>query len=188
MSEKTSYVYSKLKLLHAKPCRESYLEFVNLAESGDLQALVVIGWFHEVGKFVPKSEEDALKYYNLAASKGCIDAYYALGNFYKRKELFEQSLENYLVAAQNRHLASAFNVGIIYERGLGVAKDVSYAAKWFEFSASENHIFSLVKISHNYRKTRNLKNIFFGYFILLKAMVLGFWFMCRNKYDGRILE
>ena len=49
---------------------------------------------------------------------------------YDRSE-YSTALQLWLPLAQQGHPAAQFNIGILYEKGLGIASDLGEAARWY---------------------------------------------------------
>jgi TPR repeat protein len=73
------------------------------------------------------------------AAAGDLEANYLLGEMHDLGEAFPAdhavALGFYLRAAGGGHANAAFTLGYKYEHGLGVAKDLAQAAKWYRESA-----------------------------------------------------
>lgn len=109
------------------------------AQTGNAEALLILGTFYDKGKEVEQNWEKALKYYTEAADKGLTEAEFNIASMYYAGEGVEQS---YAKAAQwfeksalNGNPKSAFNLGAMYYNGDGLKQDESQAKYWFKVSA-----------------------------------------------------
>ena len=123
-----------------------------LAESGDAEAQYILGIQLELGRYV-HSNEEALRWYGLAAAQNHAKAQYNLGlmhyqgfgteiDFTKAKTLFES-------AAKNGDPEGYYNIGVMYLQGTGVEKNQATAISYFikaKEQGSENAINALRQI------------------------------------------
>ena len=54
------------------------------AQNGDMNAALRLGWSYLGGKGVPRDDQQAAKWFHLAATKGSRDAEFALGYLYEQ--------------------------------------------------------------------------------------------------------
>ncbi len=114
-----------------------------LAEAGDSQAQITLGFMYDHGQGVEKSPTESIKWYRMAAEQGVPFVQHDMGVKYFQGQGVEQ---NYLEAAKwwelsgNAGIAdSQFNLGLMYYRGLGVPKNYVKAATLFEAAAVQGH-------------------------------------------------
>ncbi len=63
--------------------------------------------------------------------------------------------QNYLYAAEQGHAYAQFTVGLMYENGDGVSKDIDEARKWYRKAADQGHEAAkeaLKRLTHNERR------------------------------------
>lgn len=108
------------------------------SKMGDGNSSKIMGYLYHNGLGVKKNERNAEKYYLKAIEEGdLLDnlVYWYLGNLYfygsKRVQNNAKALDNYLIAAQY-YEASAYEVGIIYEKGYGVDIDLEKAKEYYK--------------------------------------------------------
>lgn len=127
--------------------KESALNYLSLAaEAGNKEALYNLGalYLDELCGF-EKNIEKGLKYLEKAAYHNHISAlcylcfHYALG-FYTTKnnekvKIFVNILKNYLSSGKSISQEDYRNIGLLYECGYGVEKDLNIAKNYYEASA-----------------------------------------------------
>ena len=130
-----------IELFNSESIVIDYKNVRSLAQEGsklkDGNSSKIMGYLYHNGLGVKKNERSAEKYYLKAIEEGnLLDnlVYWYLGNLYfygsKRVQNNAKALENYLIAAEY-YDASAYEVGIIYERGYGVDIDIEVAKEYY---------------------------------------------------------
>ncbi len=99
-----------------------------------------LGWLYQSGRGVPKSDEEAAKWYRLSADQGNMNGQLRLGMLYEKSLGVEQSYGKALAlyrlsAAQGNDDVQCLRA-MMYEDGKGVEKSYSEAAKWYRLSGS----------------------------------------------------
>ena len=96
-----------------------------------------------------KDYEKAIKWYSQAADKGKLEAMSTLGHIYdfggygverniQKKFLWnKKEFEGYLKHANEGNVESQRKIGVFYEYGHGVEKDLKEAIKWYERASSK---------------------------------------------------
>ena len=91
------------------------------AEQGDARAQFRLGMAYYNGDRIEKSQIKALKWWTKAAEQGVEDADYCLGCIYFDEKKFSIAYKSYLKAIKDPLINEAgFQLGVIYENGLGV--------------------------------------------------------------------
>ncbi len=70
---------------------------------------------------------------------------------------YETALEKWLALAQQGHAEAQFNLGVMYENGLGVQKDHAQASKWFKKAAEQGLKEAQNNLGKNYAQGRGLE-------------------------------
>ena len=90
-----------------------------------------------------KSDEEAVRWYQLAADQGHADALFYLGFAYTYGKGVQQSNEEgvrwYRRAADQGHADAQFWLGIAYEDGEGVEPSDEEAVRWYKLAADQGH-------------------------------------------------
>ncbi|MGE4490542.1 MAG: trypsin-like peptidase domain-containing protein [Kiritimatiellales bacterium] len=105
------------------------------------EAQYYVGVVYDEGLGVSADNEEAIKWYRLAAEQGHKDAQYTLGVYYDAGTGVSQNAEEaakwYRLAAEQGHSVAQFNLGVCYAEGQGVDKDYEEAVKWYRLSAEQ---------------------------------------------------
>jgi serine/threonine protein kinase/TPR repeat protein len=112
-----------------------------LAETGNKDAQMVLGYLYETGSGVKQSDEESVYWYRKAAEQRHVQAQYNLGLAYEygrgvTKNNFE-AVRWYKQAAEQGHANSQNRLGIMYALGRGVDQDYAQAVAWYRKSADQ---------------------------------------------------
>ena len=112
-------------------------ELMQKAEAGDAEAQLLLGMAYYKGNRIEKSQVKALKWWTKAAEQGVEDADYCLGCIYFEKKKFSIAYKSYLKAIKDPLINEAgFQLGVIYENGLGVEIDKDKAIEYYKMGAA----------------------------------------------------
>lgn len=115
---------------------ESIEELAKMAEDGDVDAQMELGYRYLYGINTEKNQEQAIYWYVRAAEAGNSDAqrtvgfYYALGGNGTAPN-YEEALRWSMAAAEQGNAIACMDIGNLYEAGHGVEKSDAEAEKWF---------------------------------------------------------
>lgn len=105
------------------------------AEEGNPDAQVSLGRAYEVGNGVPKSDQQAVKWYRAAAEQGNAKAQNSLGQMYRSGRGVSldkvEAVGWYRRAARQKDPSAMFNLGTAYYNGDGVGIDDVTSFAWF---------------------------------------------------------
>jgi len=126
------YTYTQYKEVRNFEKAVSWLE--TLAELGDVEALVDLGYMSYHGRGTEQDYQEAINYFREAADKGSTDALFNLGYmFYFGKgvdQSYEIAMEYFSQGADAGHHYSMMYIGFMYTCGYGVTQDLSVAKEW----------------------------------------------------------
>lgn len=140
-------------------------QFREAAERNEANGQLNLGKMNEYGHGLPKNLDEAARLYRLAADQGNAEAQYRLGHLYEygdgveanfdtamqwyaksaeqgdknaiiKVELREQYLRGVELADEG-HQHAQYQLGRMYEYGMGVPKDPAEAAKWYRLAAEQ---------------------------------------------------
>jgi len=110
-----------------------------LADSGSVGAMVCLGRMYANGFGVDLSDEQALKWYGLAAAEGNAEAQYNLGVMHANGwgvAMNEVPAAGYYrLAAEQGYVPAQVALAYSYKHGAGVEKDLGTAYMWFDIAA-----------------------------------------------------
>jgi TPR repeat protein len=115
--------------------------YVFLATQGltEAQYCMALSYYNAIGVEVDKDK--AFMWCQEAASAGFAQAQNLLGNLYiegskKRKPDYDRGLLCYMNAAAQKESTSIYNIGTLFERGLGVERSLDTALEWYSRAAA----------------------------------------------------
>nr|WP_251133982.1 tetratricopeptide repeat protein [Rhodomicrobium sp. Az07] len=110
------------------------------AEQGHAESQFVLASLYERGAGVQKNEGQAIDLYRRAVAAGHVRAMHNLAvllTAHDKPEDYKQAASLFTAAAQAGLTDSQFNLALLYERGLGLAKDYQKAFFWYEVASRE---------------------------------------------------
>lgn len=121
----------------------AFREWLPLAQAGNARLQFILGTMYANGTGVPKSDIEAVRWYQQAAANGFADAQnnlalaYAQGQGITKDE--EKAVEWWLLAAHQQQSNAQYNLAVMYERGQGTPRSDTEAAKWYQQAAAQGH-------------------------------------------------
>lgn len=120
--------------------------FKRAAEMNNDSGLNSLGVAHEEGNGVVKDIKKAAYFYERAKDLGNMNAYSNLGYIKLIQKEYLEGHQYLTVAAEQGHIDALFNLGQIYQQGLGVNPDISRAYQYFLNAARGNHFKACTKV------------------------------------------
>jgi len=105
------------------------------AAQGDRDAGFWIAYLYKDGHGTPKNMEEAVRWYKWAAEKGDSRAYASLGEYYMDTGNYPEAISCFRKAA-GENARGQFYLGEMYEKGLGVPRNLNKAAYWYRLAAN----------------------------------------------------
>ena len=93
------------------------------ADAGDVDAQFRVGSAYDTGNGAPRSAENAMKYYLMAAEKGHAKAQNSVGSALQAEEKYSEALVWFERAAAQGHALATNNLAFLYDLGRGVKQD-----------------------------------------------------------------
>lgn len=129
-----------------------------LAQLGTAEAQYYLGRMYDEGSGVPKDDQTAEQWYQMAAAQGLATAQYLLGY---RNTLgydhdphlpldYKAAVEWYRKAAEKGHTEAQARLGEMYQYGYGVPRDYAEALKWYYRAADQNSVSAMKAIGFMY--------------------------------------
>lgn len=167
--------------------KQAFLWFEKAAEQGHPEAQYETGVFYKGGKF-SRNGELAYKYFKLSAEQGNKNAQNELGRIYrfgsddaKVSPNKKKSIECFTKAAKQNHEESLFFLGVMYEHGEGLKKDISKAAGFYKKAANLGHVHSQLYIGKMYCEGNGVeKNLDSAAFYVNKSIELAKKMECET--------
>lgn len=125
--------------------------YLKAARQNQAQAQFLLARLYQLGRVKNLPDiKNAEKWYKVAR-KNYPRAAVALGFLYDTvEENYTKALENYKFADENNEILGTFNLGLIYERGQGVAVDFDKAQNLYLKAAKSGHKESMVQLAGMY--------------------------------------
>jgi TPR repeat protein len=117
-----------------------------LAEAGNAEAQLNLGWLYDDGWVVPQNSPFAVQLFTKAAEQGLADAQFWLGWMYDIGEGVRQDSSRAVTwfrkAADQGDRDAQHNLGLKYRDGIGVPKNPVAAYVWLSLAASQGERFA----------------------------------------------
>lgn len=124
--------------------RNSEIERITcLAKGGDTKAQFDLGQIFRRGQDLPEDHDEAVKWYELSAEQGYVDAQYMLGypffedNYGLNDGEIDGEAKWLRLLAEQGCAGAQRDLGEMYEIGYGVPRDYKEAAKWYKKAAEQ---------------------------------------------------
>jgi len=123
-----------------KDYKAALTELLPLANSGDADAQIALGWLYDNGLGMGHEDDaQAAKWYELAANQGDDRAQQFLGTMYATGDGVDKDMKAaehwFRLAADQDNPGGQFGLGVMYRDGAGVPRDPVEAYKWFGLAA-----------------------------------------------------
>jgi TPR repeat protein len=103
--------------------------------AGSVDALADIGQLYEEGLSGRRNIREALRFYDSAAAAGSGLGMYMMGRMYQAARDYGLARTLYLRGACHGSAEAMNNLGVLYEKGLGVKSDKGEAIRWFRYAS-----------------------------------------------------
>ena len=117
-----------------------------MAESGDAEAQLNLGWIYHDGEAVSEDSAIAAQWFRRAAEQGLADAQFWVGWMHDIGEGvpkdFAAAVTWYRRAAEQGDTDAQYNLGLKYRDGSGASKDLVAALMWLNLAASQGGPFA----------------------------------------------
>jgi TPR repeat protein len=101
--------------------------------------------FDKIDSAIPACERAVRKYPNSTR------LIYQLGRAYAKKNDFKTAFVQYQKAADQGYVLAEYNLGVLYEKGWGVAMDEAQAAAWYRKAAQQGFVLAQSNLGNMYR-------------------------------------
>lgn len=141
MDENPDKTALALKLESVIKPKESIIILTELADQGDAEAQLKLGFAYQYGDEFLKDEKKAFEWYEKAAEQGNAEAQFNLalaylkGNGVLKDE--KKAFEWFKKAAEQGGAEAQFKLGLAYKNGNGVLKDEKKAFEWIGKAADQ---------------------------------------------------
>lgn len=148
---------------------------IEAKKNGHAPSRLFLGMLYQNGSHVEKDEVKAFELFKSLAEEGFYESY--LANCYLTgkgcEKDYQKALEYYLVAAKKKDDEAFYQLGCIYDYGLGVEENKEKANEFY-MKAMDNHADAAYNLALSYIYGEGIdKNIDYGCKILLSASKKG---------------
>jgi TPR repeat protein len=120
--------------------QEALAIYRRLADLGDPQAEVHVGWMYYTGRGLLPDVEEARRWYLRAAESGSPMGQFYLARLAASQGKSEEALSWFERAAEQEYGPALFRLGLAYEQGKGTSVDREKASRLFERAASKGNL------------------------------------------------
>jgi len=138
----TGYLYGKGRGV-AKSDEKAFEWYLKAAKQGHSSAMQNLGIRNQAGRGVTKNMEQAALWYERAIEAGNLASYSGLGYMYKfgkggRPKDLAKAIRLFRSAADKGDASGQYNLGLMYEKGIGVLKDRNEALRLYRLAAVDD--------------------------------------------------
>jgi TPR repeat protein len=147
----------------SEPAKAAVNRMGDQSRNHESDALAMVGHMYEKGDDLPQSSRNAVYWYRRAAQQkdASPETDIALASLLLHGVVgppefpaIHQLCER---AAKQGFAPAAYCLGLLYQDGSGVPKDIKQAAKWFQNAASQGHPMAMMRIGQMYWKGEGVK-------------------------------
>jgi TPR repeat protein len=176
-------------LVQSDRFQEAYEHCLPLAEAGDAEAQMYVGWMHHVGKGVEKDLEEAERWYRRALPAQSPRVEFFLASIYWEKGQRDKENEWLERAASKRSAAALYELGRVYRFGSGVPADPQKSRNYYEDAARLGHVFACRSVAGEMCKgRRGLWRVPVGLLMLVTSLITIVRIGGRNPPHDLILR
>ncbi|MCK1600485.1 sel1 repeat family protein [Bradyrhizobium sp. 166] len=165
---------------------EELKDYIGLAESGDTDVQIYLGWAYASGTHVNKDEDLGRKWLQEAASRGSKEAAFRLAVFLTAKDDPESVAMLAKLSAEG-FAPAAYELGNFYWVGFLVPRDTAAAEREWLLAATNGHQLAKLKLlkCESLRSPLWKKPLLFAKMIWLGVTTAPL--LSKNKSDPRVL-
>jgi TPR repeat protein len=159
-----------------------------LADKGDVEALLALGWIYEAGAAGTQNLELAKLCYQRAADSGSCDALYRLGRILRKSNDLRGALGAFERGAKQEYLPCISALGLLMIRTAVNPNQTRDGMRWLTDAATRGHFFARKEILM--LEFENESSFIKQIKILVKVICLGIRYKVerrKNKYSVKVL-
>jgi uncharacterized protein len=126
------------------------------AKQGIAKAQFMLGQMHEKGEGFPQNNNEAFKWYRLAAEQRDSKAQVELGKIYEEGKSVPQNYKKafkwYQFATEQENRSGQFHLGAMYIKGKGVPQDHNKAMLWYQIAAMGGNVQAQIELGKIYEE------------------------------------
>ncbi len=141
--KKSLWKNKRLRMLNYGSIGAIILLFVGFMITRSSIYFALGGMYYDLGSGVEEDNQEAFKWFSMAAEQGHSRAQYHLGEMYYFgsgvEEDDQEALKWFSMAAEQGHSGAQYHLGGMYDFGYGVEEDNQEAFKWFSMAAEQGN-------------------------------------------------
>lgn len=163
--------------------QEALQIYTSLAEVGDVDSQVFLGWMYQNGLGIKQNMEQALVFYEQAAKLGSAEGGFYLGRLYELQNKFSEAIEWLIFSAEKNYTPAMYRLGKLYETG-HPDRNISKAIGYLEEAGRRGHLLAQKDIALKMLKGQfGLAKILKG-FVSLPIIIIEIYKMAKDDpYD-----
>jgi TPR repeat protein len=122
------------------------------AMQGHLDAKFRYAVCHQGGIGIERDDEEAFKLHKVAADLGHPGAQTALAKYYKEAKEFRQAAKYFERAAKQNNPDAQFELGLCYQNGSGVERNIEKADIWMQKAAKQKHTGAIARLAQQHKE------------------------------------
>jgi TPR repeat protein len=119
-----------------------------------------LGLKYKTGRGVEPNDEEAVKYFQVAADQGHVTAQCKLGFMYLTgdgvERNYKEAVKYFQLAVVQGHATAQCNLGFMYQNGRGVAQSEANAIKYYRLSADQGNATAQCNLGFMYQNGRGI--------------------------------
>jgi TPR repeat protein len=135
------------RLLKKGRYSEARAAYQQLAEKGDVNCRVMLGWLTYEGLGGEKDESRALALLHEAAATGSKQGQFYFGRYLLKAHRYAEALEWLNMSAANGYGPALLWLGVVHVRGIGVEPDLSRGTRYLSRSAKAGNILAMRELA-----------------------------------------
>jgi uncharacterized protein len=168
---------------------DAYAYSLPLAEQGEVDAQLYVGWMLHTGKGVTKNLREAEEWYRRAIAANSVRAEFNLGSLFWNSRDFPRALEWFERAGADGFGPALYHLGRMYRHGVGVAASPAKAREYVERAARLGHIYARRDLAlEMVTGARGISQIPRGFLRLCGVVWLGYKTAYRDIWDDALLR
>ena len=174
-------------LLSDERYQEAYTAYLSLAEDGQPDAQVMVGWMKENGQGTSHDVRGALEWYRKAAESESPIAQFHVGRILMQTGASSEALRWYEKAAIKEYMPAVYRLAWAYESGTGTVVDKNHALTLFSQGANGGHLPSQMVLAKKILKgSQGSFMRLWGIYQVLRIYLVTALVAWRDMRDDRI--
>jgi TPR repeat protein len=118
-----------------------------LADAGESDGELMLGWMYHTGLGVERDDQTAQDHYLIGANRGHALSMFYLGWLYATKGEPERAVHWFTLSSKHGCSAATYQLGRMYLAGWGVQRNQNTATQYFETAAKLGHLYARMYIA-----------------------------------------